>query len=455
MQQIALSMTAAGERAQGRPWQRLALACGLMLAAAPALAQINPNYQPAPRAFDNDDDPVRSSSGVPGLDGYPGRGLLLDLKVSSIYDSNLARQPIADDGLRIRPEVNARYGLGSGRLGLFAQGTYGRDIVYGTNRFPAADRVMVGGGLDMKLARCSLQAGGSWRRSLAFQTEATLFGGFQQEAAQAGLTGSCRIGGGLGINGSVLRSDFRTSRANSQAFNLNSWNYSLGLSLGSAALGQFSLTGSYSDSRMPGRLVVTPTGLFEDGLRQKSVRLGYARNFGPRIALTFGVSYLDTKPKLAAEVLLVDGVPQVVDRAGFSGLGYDGALDFTFTPRLGMQLTAARSVFANSLVGAQFTVTDVQALSFDYKLSSRYSFLVGAERRNNEYRGAFISGLDPTLRRNDEFSRIFGSMRAQLGQRIQLSLDVAHSLRRSNPAILNFNSTSVGLTLGLKFGRAR
>ena len=446
-----------------------ALPCAMALAAfavlaclaAPAMAQINPYAQTGSTgAGDNDDDPLRAPTAVPGLTGY-NRGLAIGLSVSSRYDSNLARQAVADDGFRIRPQVNAGYGLGLGRGGLFVQGNYGRDLVYGSRRVAPSDRVMLGGGLDFNLSRCTGQVGGSWRRGLTFVTDATRFGGFSQETATAGFAAQCRFGSALSVNGSVLRSDISTVRNGgaaqpfSTAFDIQRWSYSAGLGFGTAALGQFSLGGSITDSRMPGRLVLTPTGVVEDGLQQRSARFGYSRRFGNKINLTAGVSLLDTQPKTMSSVVFIDGIPQVIARPGFKGVGYDVALDVSLTPRLGIAVTAGRNTFANGVVGTQFTIANFWAAQVDYKLGTQFTLAGGVNMRNSQYRGAFISPLEPVARVADDFTRIFGQFGGRLGRRLRFTVDVAHNQRRSNPAILNFNSTSVGLSLGYQLGRGR
>jgi hypothetical protein len=86
--------------------------------------------------------------------------------------------------------VSGRYGLGLGRGGLFVQGNFGRDVIYGSNRVAPSERLMLGGGLDFNLSRCTGQVGGSWRRGLSFITEASQFGGFSQETATAGFAGA-------------------------------------------------------------------------------------------------------------------------------------------------------------------------------------------------------------------------------------------------------------------------
>jgi hypothetical protein len=425
--------------------------------AAPAAAQINPNAQTSNAVGDNDDEPLRAPSAVPGLTGFR-RGLQLGASFSARYEDNLLRQAVKDDGVRVRPLVSGGYGLGLGRGGLFVQGNYGRDIIYGSNRVAPSERMMLGGGLDFNLARCTGEVGGSWRRGLSFFTEASQFGGFSQDTATAGFAAQCQLGGAFSINGSVLRSDVSvTQNAASggvaNAFDIQRWSYSAGVGFGNPTLGQFNLGGSISDSTMPGRLILTPDGLVEDGLSQRSVRFGYSRRFGSKINVSAGISYLNTQPSTTVNVIFIEGIPQIVERPGFTGLGYDAAIDFSFTPRLGLAFTAGRNTNSAGIVGAQFVVATFWAAQLDYRLGSRYTLSTGVNLRDSQFRGAFVSQLDPVRRQSDDFTRIFGQFSARLGQRLRLSLDVAHSRRRSNPAILNFDSTGVGLSLGYQLGR--
>jgi hypothetical protein len=425
--------------------------------ASPATAQINPNAQTGNAGGDNDDDPLRAPTAVPGLNGY-SRGLQLGASISTRYEDNLLRQAIKDDGVRVRPLVTGSYGLGLGRGGLFVQGNYGRDIIYGSNRVAASERMMVGGGLDFNLSRCTGEVGGSWRRGLSFLTDVSQFGGFSVETATAGLAAQCRLGGALSINGSVLRSDSSVNQnlaggPATAAFNMQRWSYSAGIGFGNAGLGQFNLGGSISDSTMPGRLVLTPDGLVEDGLNQRSLRLGYSRRFGSKINVSAGVSYLDTQPSTSVNVIFIDGVPQLVDRPGFKGAGYDAAIDVAFSPRLGLAFTAGRNTSANGVVGAQFVISTFWAAQIDYRLGTRYTLSTGVNLRDSQFRGAFVSSLDQFRRQSDDFTRIFAQFAGRLGQRLRFSVDVAHNRRRSDPAVLNFNSTGVGLSLGYQLGR--
>ncbi|WP_310473895.1 hypothetical protein [Sandarakinorhabdus sp.] len=424
--------------------------------AAPAMAQINPYAQTGNAGGDNDDDPLRAPSAVPGLAGY-SRGLALTASIATRYEDNLVRLAVKDDGVRVRPQVSGNYGLGLGRGGLFVQGNYGRDVIYGSRRVASSERMMVGGGLDFNLSRCTGQVGGSWRRGLSFQTDVSQFGGFSVDTATAGVAAQCRLGGALSINGSVLRSDSTVGQNNAgpttSAFNQQRWSYSAGIGFGNPTLGQFNLGGSISDSTMPGRQILTPDGFVEDGLNQRNLRLGYSRRFGSKVNVSAGVSLLDTQPSTTVNVIFVEGVPQLVDRPGFKGAGYDAAVDIAFSPRLNLGFTAGRNTSANGVFGAQFVISTFWAAQIDYRLGSRYTLSTGVNLRDSQFRGAFVSQLDQVRRQSDDFTRIYSQFSGRLGQRLRFSVDVAHNRRRANPSVLNFNSTGVGLSLGYQLGR--
>lgn len=152
-------------------------------------------------------------------------------------------------------------------------------------------------------------------------------------------------------------------------------------------------------------------------------------------------------------ILFIDGVPQIVDRPGFKGLGYDLALDVNLTRRMSLAVTAGRNTIANGVVGAQFTVANTWSAGLDYQLGRRFTVGLGVNGRKSQYRGAFNSPLDPTRRISDDFSRYYAQFGGRIGQHMTFAFDVSHNKRRSNPRFLDFNSTSVGLSLGYRFGR--
>ncbi len=432
---------------------QLLAAMTMMLAAPAAAQQLSPQYSP-PRLGDVDDGPIRNQ-GLAGVGGYPGRGLQLRLDLQSRYESNLGRSVVADDGFRLRPQMEARYGIGLGQQGVYADVSVGRDMFFGAPNQRNRDRYQLGTGVDFRLSRCSGQMGGSWQRSLIFQSDAVAFGAFEQDRTSVSLGATCRISGALSVNGSISRQIFDSDFGLGNALNIRSWNYSGGLTLGNATLGQFSLSATINDTQFPGRLVVTTSGLVDDTLSQRNYRFGYQRAFGSKINLGVGVSLIDSQPGTDEQLLIIDGVPQLVARDGFRGAGFDVALDLNLTPRLGINVTATRNTFANPAVGAQFSVATNYVAALSYRLNERYALAVGASRRENRFRGGFVSDFDPFVRVSDDLNRFYAQLTGRFGRRLRLALDVTHNERRSDPSVFNFSSTGVGLNLGLQFGRGQ
>ena len=424
-----------------------------LVAASPAAAQINPNRQaPPPTASDTDDGAVSASGSVPGLSGFNGRGLAMSLSTSSRYESNLSRRQPPDDGFRFQPTINADYGLGSSRLGFFVAGTYGRDFVRGNRLFRGGDRRSANAGVDFQLSACAGEAGASYRRSLNLRGDAVQFGGFQQEATAYGFGVRCQIGRALSLNAGSTNTKSQVERRVTQALNVEGQTITGGVTFDGRGLGLFSVTGSTSNLDFPGRFVVTPDGIVEDGLNQRTLRAGYVRRFGSRLGISLGVSLLDNQPGTESSLLIVDGVPQFVDRSGFTGLGYDASADLQLSSRLGIGISARRSVNNNPFIGSFLVIGNVYSLTANTKLG-RYDLVAGASLRRNRFQGAFVSEVEPAVRRNDTLQSYFIRLGGRVGNRIRAGVELNHNRRKSNPALFSFTSTGVGLNLSVAFGR--
>lgn len=422
-------------------------------AAVPAAAQINPYQQsPPPAASDTDDDGPGVSASVPGLSGFNGRGLAISAAVNSRYESNLARRQPADDGFRIQPRVSADYGLGSSRLGFFVGGSYGRDIILGNRFFGGGDRSSANAGVDFQLSRCGGEAGGSYRRSLNLRGDSSLFGAFQQESRAWGFAARCQIGQALSINAGYTNTSSQTELGVSQALDVNASTITGGLTFDGRGLGLFTLSGSHGNLDFPGRLVITPNGVEEDGLTQRTLRAGYIRRFGARLVISLGVSVLDNQPGVESSLVVIDGVPQFIDRSGFTGLGYDASADLQLSQRLGLSFSATRNVNSNPFVGSFLVISQGYAFSARTKLG-RFDVDAGARVRRSEFQGGFASVVDPVPRRNDTLQSYFLRVGGTLGRRLRVTVELNHNRRKANPALFNFTSTGVGLNLAMAFGR--
>lgn len=432
----------------------------LICIAVPAQGQVLPRTGVAgqvpatPIASDNDDI-SDNSNGVAGLPGFPGRGLSLRASVFALYEDNLSRLPVADDGVRVRGSAGGSYGVGAGRLGLYVVGDIGRDEVRGNQRLKGGDRLFFGSGVSANLSRCTFDVGASYRRNLVFMSDIILFGSLEQETKQYGAVANCAIGSAISFGGSVTRAEIAVLRGAGSAIDSNRWTYTAGAAFSRPAFGRLSIDGSISDIDLIGRQVLTPTGLVDDGLMQRSIRLGLQRDFGSRISLTLGGSFLDSSPKLASNIVFVDGLPQTIDRSSFSGAGYDAALIFRLSERLSLSAKGSRNIQANNFVGSQFQVVDQADFAASYKLSRNFTLSSGYSYRDSRYRGSVISSLETRLRERDEFHRYFARFSGKLGRRINYGIDVFRNERRSDPSIFNFTSTGFSMNLGIEFGNQR
>ena len=443
----------AGRQRSDKAAVAMALLSIAAIAAQPAHAQINPSQQTGPQGgSDSDDDPVGPGANVPGVSGFGGRGLAVSASVNSRYESNLSRRTPADDGMRFQPQITAEYGLGSSRLGVSVEAGYGRDIVRGTEAFKGGDRKSLSSSVNFALSRCTGQLGGSFRQSLNLRSDASQFGSFQQQTTTLGLSVGCRLGSALSANAAINKSDGKNTRSVSQALNVQRLTMSAGLGFNANALGQFSLGGSIANIDLPGRLVVTPNGIVEDGSQQRSLRFGYARAFGSRIRVTLGASLIENQPGTPSTLIIVDGVPQIVDRGGFSGLGYDASVNLTMSSRLSVAFAANRSANANPFVGSFLTIANGYSISANTRIG-QYGVSAGARFGRNKFQGGFVSEFDPVLRRTDNFQAYFIRIGGRIGQRLRANFEVNHSRRTSDPVALNFTSTGAGLNLSMAFGK--
>ena len=404
------------------------------------------------RNVGNDDDDLEGE-GVAGLPGYPGRGLAISGRFVTLYDTNLSRQPIKDDGLRMRPTVNGSFGLGSGRVGIYGVGTVGRDFIFGNQRLSGNDRHSYGAGITASLSRCTLDLGASYRRALTFMGDLAVFGALEQATTLMGANVQCRISSALAATASVTQGSTSVVRGLTTAFDSDRSIYNAGVQFSRPGLGVITLSGSSSDVVLTGRQVLTPDGLVDDGLTQRSVRLGYSRAIGSRINISLGASYLDTQPTATSNLILVDGILQVVDRDSVTGPGYDARLDLRPIPRLSLGIGATRGIRANNVVGARITVFNTIEADLSYKIGRSIGLSAFYQKRSNSFRGGVVTALEPIRRDADQFTRYGARVGFDLGRFLNLALNVNHNSRSSDLGIFNFDSTGVGLVLGFKLGK--
>ncbi len=438
-------------------------AAGLILLtlawAVPALAA------PLPPVIDRAaDDPNYADSGLVFFSPVVGRGYNLNASVVTLYDSNIIRlgdgqlpRPGAQKSdVRVSPVVSGNIGVPIGRQQFFVGALLGADF-YGANTQLNRERYALGGGFNLSAgASCTGTVAANYTSRQIVVSDQSESVPNARTVLNYGLTAGCQSPAGLGAGVTLQRIDTGNSAAGREAFDVNSVIISPYLSYSRPTLGRFSLTANINYVTYPNRIILTPDGsLQEDGTNIFSARLGYQRTLGSRLQLTAGVSYLETNPQpqtiLAEDAEL--GILFPLDRAKFSGMGYD--LQVTYTPgsRLAGALYFARDVRASPNVGALYQVNTAYGLDINYQLGRAITLGMGGTYTIRDYAAGFGSPTEVVPRDKDNIGRVYGRITYATPRLFNISLLLAYQNRNSDPAIYSFDSFSAVLTISFDFGR--
>jgi len=393
-----------------------------------------------------------------------GRGFSIEAALDSLYDSNILRnsQAFVNGNRRsadfiFTPSATLRAGLPVGRQQLFGSFTIGRDY-YARNTDYDRTRINVGGGANLRIgAFCEGSAFAQYNEQQGTQLDLVQSTPNKQQDTQYQLNAGCGRERGIGFGGGYTRIETRNAAAIFSQFGSNTAVYSGNVRYNSGVLGTLTFTGSYSDISYPNRLIGpggigngiglgNGNGFGSDGVRVYSGQIAYKRNFGPRISTNLGISYVKADPKVPAFDLTGQR-----SNPGYSGPGFDISVGYHPGTRLTGTLSASRNVTASANVGALYTVDSGYALDVSYALSPRLNAGVGGSVSTRDYRGAFVSVVNPVPLLNDTLHRVYAQVSYAPVKRYSVSLTVAQQGRQSNPSIYNYDSTSAAVGLRLKF----
>lgn len=414
---------------------------------------------------------VAGDDDIPGAAGsvspVSGRGYMIGASIRTLYDSNIRRlgdgfsagSDRSRSDFRFTPQVTAAVGYPVGRQQLFVNGELGKDY-YARNNFLDRTRYSVGGGLIWRLGRaCAGSLTGDARRRQSLLSEDSGRGTNVQEIQSFGFTGDCAPPVGLGFGGGISQRNTDNKSIERRPLDARETTFDAHLNFGAAGLGVFSAGGSYSRFNYPNRDVFVAlddgsVGQVGDHLNSYSGRIGYARSLGARLSVNASVSYIKVQadPKNTLSVLVPPFfVPN--PRQGFSGPGFNLALDYHPGVRFGASLQASRNATSSPNVSARIVVRDSLAAAVSYHIGPSIDTSVGVNYDKRNYKGSFASAADPFVRLRDTSLRGFARITYSPRPLYAVDFEVAHQNRDSNPSIYNFSSTSASLTLRAKFGR--
>jgi hypothetical protein len=416
------------------------------------------------------DDPGFANSGLTTVPAVTGRGFSIKPQLRTVYDTNILR---LGDGqtptlggkradLRFSPVVNLSVGLPVGRQQLFVAGGIGRDI-FVENTQLNRNRFSIGGGVNLRAAsRCTATLAADFNSRQVLATELAELVPNLQETLSYGGTANCQLPAGLGFGGTVRRIQLRNDMLNRQALDFNSSIYSAQLSYAIGNIGNFSVSGNLNKVGYPNRPVILLGGTTtDDGVDIISGRFGYQREIGSRLALTLGTSYLSSRPQPGTILQFVATLPPALpgitlaplDRAPFTGTGYDASITYRPSSRMTTVFQASRDVRASANVGAQFQVLTSFGADIDYQIGSSLTAGLGATFNKHRYFNGFLINNFAGRRIEDKISRVYGSIVYAPVKLYALSVEVAYQKRASLPVDFSFDSVSAVLALRLNFGR--
>lgn len=415
-----------------------------------------------------DDEPGGGGNSASPIDG---RGFSLGASLRTLYDGNIRRVgngfPLRDgdsrSDFRFSPLVTAAVGYPLGRQQLFLDGEVGRDF-YARNNDLNRNRYGAGGGLIWRLGRaCTGAVTGDFRRRQALLSESSGQGDNTQDVTILSANGDCVPGVGIGFGGGVSHRATDNKTLIRRAFDSRDTTFDAHLNFSTPALGTFSAGGTYSKISYPERDVTVALegggiGTVDDKLNSWSARLGFARSLGSRLSVNASASYIKVKPDPRDTLAIIElpgGFPVAIPNAreGYSGPGYNLAINYTPSPRLSASLAASRNATSSSNVGARIDVRDSVTGVINYNLGASISTAIGASYDRRRYKGSFANEADPLRRIRDSIGRVFGRVSYQPRPLYGVDFELAHQKRDSNPSEYNFSATSASVVLHVKFGK--
>lgn len=395
----------------------------------------------------DDEDPVS-----PGVGINTERGVRFAATLTTEYGSNLLRlgdsvpvgsQVRSRSDVRIRPAVTAQAGLPLGGQQLYLNALVGRDF-YVRNSFLNRQRLEGVAGVAYRFGRCGGRVQGDYsQRQTQLEEFADVADSIRRDTGVL-LSVGCPGAVGLSPDASVgynwsSNSLERRKRRDSRTFNA-----ALGVSYQLGPRGSIGLRANYAHIIFPNEpvtrfdtSVVPPRALETFNYALTSYGGGATAQYriGPSLNLVGSLGYGRIVPRAGV------GAP-------FGSLTYDLTLGYT-GPRLSGSISAGRAVTPGRGGEATFFVAERYQIDAGYQLGRSINAYAGAARSTREFRGAPLG--TPLARAEATSDRVYLGARTSIGRLFTASAEVNHQRRRVVPAIFNYDSTGVRLSLGASF----
>lgn len=365
--------------------------------------------------------------------------LVIRPTVRATYDDNIMklskiRAPNDRDDLRFTPTVDFTVRrLIAGQHQLTLTGMAGYDL-HRTNKFLNRERIEATAQVNVVVAgACTVRPGASVNWAQANLSDQGFVVGNTLRQTDLDVTIACRRAAGLypTVSGRISRA---TNTAQSrELFNLHNEFASAGVGYRVPSIGDLVAMVEYERFDRPkfrSRLGIDD--------RSSTWRYGllFTRNVAPRVSFRAAVNYFRVDPRAAG---LDD----------FSGVGFEGGVNFRPSPALSINLRGARAATSQGNTGSTYVIQTRWQLTASYQLGAETEFQLGAQLNRRNFMDELL--VDTPFPRDFDRTWTFnaGVTRA-LSEKIRAGLSARYERRNANIAYYEYDSASVTAQIGVR-----
>jgi len=360
--------------------------------------------------------------------------------LSARYDSNVARasDEIAQKrGIKpadwlLSPSINIQLDKALGSQSIYFNGDVGYDL-YARNHRLDRERILLDGGARLQFLRCTATADTSLDLHQSDLSELIDSAPAKNTENIRKIALDAQCGGPIGIIPFAGASRTWASNSSSErrfADYVTDQGQG-GLAFAGPTFGELAVIAQVRTTDYPDRNGFGLTNHFH----VFSIGGRYTRNVGSRLNASISLSRtkVDTAP----------GFPT------FTGLTSNVNVSMVASDNLKLQANWTRSVDPVSLGFGDFAIDSRSSLDADYGLSPLLTLSGGAGSVHRQIEGESFF-LVPQIQREQ---RLFAYARLSYSRsaRTNISLELRHERRRANPSSFNYDTTSVGLVVRMKF----
>ncbi len=356
--------------------------------------------------------------------------------LNAVYDTNVLRRAQPDGtetgNFRITPGISIALRRALGRVALNLSGTAGYDF-NSRYRFLNRSRIDFVGGIRAPVgAICNANFTANYDQYQFDLGDVTQTLGSTTRNQNYDLALGCQRKAGFSPVAGVTY--HVGSSGGISLFDYTQLSERGGIAYAQPSLGVVTLTAAASQLRRPN--IVDTVGI-DDSTDIRSLTLSLDRGVSQRVQLSVALGYTEANPNRG-------GV------SSFSGLSYNGRINWNIIPLFSVTATAVRQVTSQNGISATYVIRDDYQASANWQFSRASQVSLSASRINRDFRG---EGLTPTLAPvlADRTTIAAASYHYDTARWLRLGLGVSHQWRTADNALYNYQSTIISGSIGTRF----